>query len=121
MINLPKWRLTHPFPAFYDSESGSAIEQTAKVYGAMQELIEDYNAFTESIEKQINEFTAETKEDQETFRTSLRQEFQDFIDTVELKLAGIDLTSIAELERRVTALEQGGITPAYPEGEEVAF
>lgn len=121
MINLPKWRLTSKYPAFLDSESGTAIEQTAKVYGAMQELIDEYNAFVQEMETRINEFESTTNEDLETFKTSMRQEFQDFIDTVDMKLAGIDLTTIAELERRITALEQGGTTPAYPDGEEVEF
>ena len=87
----------------------------------MQELINENNAFAGEMETKINEFTAETTEELELFKTSMRQEFQDFIDTVDMKLAGIDLTTIAELERRITALEQGGTTPAYPEGEEVAF
>lgn len=120
MINLPKWRLTNPFPAFLDSESGTAIEQTAKVYGAMQTLIDEYNAFAESVEKQINEFTAETEADQKVFETALRQEFQDFIDTIDMKLATME-TTLASIEARLSALEQGGATASYPEGEEVAF
>ena len=90
MINLPKWRLTHPFPAFLDGESGTVIEQTAKVYAAMQQLIDEYNAFVESVNTQLAEFTATTKEEQEVFATALRQEFQDFIDVVDLKLATMD-------------------------------
>ena len=87
MLNLPKWRLTNPFPSFLDSESGTAIEQTAKVYAAMQQLIDEYNAFVDSVTAQINEFTATTKADHEEFETALRQEFQDFIDTVDLKMS----------------------------------
>ena len=52
MRQLPNWVLTNPFPAFYDSESGSAIEQTAKVYKAMQEL----NETIKSIDKDNEEF-----------------------------------------------------------------
>lgn len=104
MNNLPKWILTNPFPAFHDVESGTAIEQTAKVYGAMQSLIDEYNAFVESTEAKINEFTADTEADQKVFETSLRQEFQDFIDTVTLKLVGYDgsLSDFEELISRKT-------------------
>ncbi len=90
MINLPNWRLTSRFPAFLDSESGTAIEMTSKVYGAMQELINEYNAFATEMEQKINDFEFTTKEDIETFKTSMRQEFQDFIDVVELKLEGYE-------------------------------
>lgn len=89
MINLPNWRLTSKYPAFYDSESGSSIEQTAKVYAAMQELIKEYNQFVEDTNKNINEFVGETNEDFEVFASALRQEFQDFIDIVDLKLKDI--------------------------------
>ena len=44
---LPKWVLTNKLPAFYDMESGTAIEQTAKIYGAMQGMIKDYEKFAE--------------------------------------------------------------------------
>jgi len=87
---LPHWRLTDPHPAFYDTESGSAIEQTAKVYAAMNELIKEYNAFVDSINTKITEYTAAEADDKELWRKSIRQEFQDFIDIVDLKVREID-------------------------------
>ena len=90
MLQLPKWVLTNKRPAFYDDESVTSIEMTAKLYGAMQTLIEEYNAFAETMEKTINDFMADVNADQETFKIAMRQEFQDFIDTVDLRLQKVE-------------------------------
>lgn len=46
---LPHWVVNDNRPAFYDTESATAIEQTAKLYGAMSEVIDEVN-------KKIEEF-----------------------------------------------------------------
>ena len=86
MNRLPHWVLTSKRPAFYDSESGSSIEQTAKVYGAMNELIDEYNKFVDNVNKNIDDFEKGIINDNEVFAVGLRQEFQDFIDVIELKM-----------------------------------
>lgn len=53
---LPNWVLTKNYPAFYDTESVTAIEMVAKLYGAMQELITDYNKFIDDINQGIEDF-----------------------------------------------------------------
>ena len=84
-IKLPRWAVADTFPAFHDTESLSAIEMTARLYGAMNKLIEDYNKFIETIENSINEFTGNHENDFEVYKTALRQEFQDFIDVIRLR------------------------------------
>lgn len=86
MERLPHWILTNKFPAFYDSESATAIEQTAKVYGAMNELIESYNKFVDTFNETNEAFQNEVAEETQLFASGLRQEFQDFIDVVGLKM-----------------------------------
>lgn len=83
---LPIWKMTNTLPAFNDMESASAIEQTYKVYQKMQDLINNYNEFATTINNQIEEFTSKYNEDIGVFTTSFRQEFQDFIDVVDLKI-----------------------------------
>lgn len=93
MIELmPKWVLENTTPSFYDKDSLTVIEATAKLYGKMNELITEYNKFADDVNAKIEAFTAEIRDEQLVFATALRQEFQDFIDTVELKLesAGVD-------------------------------
>lgn len=87
---LPHWVLTDKFPAFYDSDSKTAIEQTARVYAAMQTLIAECNSFVDSVNQHITDFENGAKKDYEVFTTELRQEFQDFIDVIELKIQSQD-------------------------------
>ena len=86
MIQLPRWVLTSKNPAFYESESATSIEMVAKLYGAMQTLIDEYNGFAERTEQAINSFMTDATADRETFEVAMRQEFQDFIDVVELRI-----------------------------------
>ena len=86
MIKLPHWVITDKLPALYDHESGTAIEQTAKIYGAMNQLIDEYNQFVDHINETIETFIKERNGDYEVFKVAIRQEFQDFIDKVDLKM-----------------------------------
>lgn len=88
--SLPPWALTNPNPAFYSSESGSVIEQTAKMYAKVNELVAEYNSFTENVNTIIKDFTTATTKNLEAFEVALRQEFQDFIDVVNLKILDQD-------------------------------
>ena len=90
MIRLPKWVLTNPRPSIYDSESATAIEMTAKLYGAMSELVDEYNLFTDKVNAEIEKFEKSTDADIELFKVSIRQEFEDFIGIVEMKLSDQD-------------------------------
>lgn len=92
MRKLPKWCITDTFPSLYDNESATAIEQTAKLYGAVNDMIDEYNAWVDKINNTIEEFINDTNADYETFKVALRQEFQDFIDVVDLKLRSQDST-----------------------------
>lgn len=89
---LPNWVLTNKYPANYDSESATVIEQTAKLYGAMNELIEEFNKYIDGTNSTIEEFITTTNSDLETFKVGLRQEFQDFINVVDLKLMSVEDT-----------------------------
>lgn len=86
MLQLPIWNFTNIIPSFNDLESGTAIEMTAKVYGAMRDLIDEYNKFVENTNKEISEFETSSTKNYEEFAIGLRQEFQDFIDIINLKV-----------------------------------
>lgn len=88
---LPIWTLTKGLPAFNDAESATVIEQTYKIYKAMNELITEYNAFAESVNKKILDHENKYNDDMEVFTTSLRQEFQDFIGEIDLKVRALEL------------------------------
>ena len=76
---LPKWVLANPFPAIHDFESLTAIEQTARIYGAMNSLITEYNNFADQVNKQISEFTGAEKEAREEFELEITKTVNEFM------------------------------------------
>ena len=96
---LPYWVLVEKFPAFNDLESLTAIEQTARIYGKMNELIESYNKYVEEINNTINEFELEKNEDVKTFICSITTLTHDYINSVDMKIAHQD-RKLAEVYER---------------------
>lgn len=107
MKKLPHWCITDKHPALYDTESATAIEMTAKLYGAMNELISDYNKFVDGINENIDDFEKGILKDAEEFRVAMRQEFEDFIDVVELKLQSQDKEIADAIKYMKNNLEEG--------------
>lgn len=79
MNALPKWVLANPFPAIHDFESLSVIEQTARIYGAMNSLIEEYNKFADSVNKQLSTFTESEQKSREEFEAEITKVMREFV------------------------------------------
>lgn len=99
---LPKWYLHGNRPTFYDADSVTMLELASTLHGSMNTLIEDYNHFVDNVNNTITEFINATEKDQEVFQVAIRQEFQDFIDIVNLKYSEMELV----LNNTITNLEK---------------
>lgn len=99
---LPKWVVANKYPAFYDMESMTAIEQTARLYGAVQDLIGSFNTFVSLVDSDLSSFSEEYKHNNEVHEVSVRQLIQDFIDNVETALQ-LQSSKIASVENSLTA------------------
>lgn len=111
MRELPAWVLTDKYPAFYDMESGSAIEQTAKVYSAMSNLIKEYNEFVKDIELKVEAYRDGIINSEEEFKECMQKCLKNHIDTIDIMMGRqnkeIDEAIIfmkAELTKSVTDL-----------------
>lgn len=104
MKQLPNWVLTNPFPAFYDSESGSAIEQTAKVYKAMQELIKEHNTFIE----QLNETIKNIDSDNAKFKECITELVENYIKLIDEKMIQQDLLITENFEEGIKNVIDSG-------------
>lgn len=95
---LPKWAIVTPFPSIYDFESVTAIQQTARVYGAMNQMISEYNNFAEAINKEIVEFIGSSETEISNFKDSIekriRCKFED-MDAAFAKMK-VDVTNHAD-------------------------
>lgn len=72
---LPKWVLPPTLPSVYDCESFTALEMVSKLYGAVNELINEYNKTVE----QVNGFQNEEKAAREKFETDLTKVIREFM------------------------------------------
>lgn len=85
--NLPNWCLTNKYPSFHDTESATVLEETSKIYGKMQDLVNDYNLFANEVNNKIAEFTTSTNEDQECFKTEITKLIENYIESIDMKVA----------------------------------
>ena len=84
--HLPHWVLTDPQPAFYDCESATAVQQTAKIYAKMQELITLYNEFTNQVNRYITEFEDGIIKDFNCFQNCIIKTMNDYIESIDTKI-----------------------------------
>lgn len=127
---LPHWCLTDNHPAFYDMESGTAIEQTAKLYGAMQTLIAEYNDTIDKMNAHITEYENGINNSFECFKSSMIETMNNFVDAANIMFDNQNLkiqesidymtTNITELAMNVMngLIENGKITVALSYNEE---
>lgn len=83
---LPHWCLTGTRPAFYDTESATAVEQTAKLYGVINEIIDGYNKTVDELNTTITEFIESTNNDQEEFKEHIDKIVHDYIEMLDEKI-----------------------------------
>lgn len=83
---LPIWTLNEKHPAFFDSESLTAIEQTARVYGKMQELVDSYNSFAADVNETIHDWNNNIISNYNDFRAKIEKITENYIKCVDLKL-----------------------------------
>ena len=88
MKEFPKFKVKDTDSTFYDADSVTMLEVASKLYGKMNEIIVAFNDLSEFVNKSLLEFSVAHAEEVQTFETAMRQEFQDFIDTVDLKIQG---------------------------------
>lgn len=83
---LPKWSITDKWPAVYDSESATAIEMTAKLYAAMQEMIKEDNSYADEVNKIIEEFINSSNTNFEELKNCIKTAMDNHIQCIDTKM-----------------------------------
>lgn len=109
---LPRWNLNPNRSSFYDRDSGTLLELAAKLHSSMNELIDDYNKIIGDINEKLSKFEQYSTADRELFETGLRQEFQDFIDTIDLKIQHIETNGSSDITIDDTLTIEGAAADA---------
>lgn len=98
MNNLPKWFLANPFPAVHDFESLTVLEQTARLFGVVNELITEYN---ETVE-QLKTYTQQETENREDFETKITKVMKEFMCSMESYLkTNLHETAATEIQKLI--------------------
>lgn len=97
---LPNWVLTNLQSAFYDSESGTVLQQMSRVYSKIEELIATYNEFVCEINRYIKEFEDGIIQDFECFKNCIIKTVNDYIETIDTKINLQDLKISEAIERQ---------------------
>lgn len=71
--DLPHWVLTDEHVAFYDTESLTAIKMVARMYAKMQELVNDYNHFTQELDRELKDFECGIRCDFSEFKDNINK------------------------------------------------
>ena len=101
---LPNWVLTNLQSAFYDSESGTVLQQMSRVYSKIEELIATYNEFAKDITRYIKEFEDGLICDFECFKNCIIKTVNDYIETIDTKINLQDLKISEAIERQDRAI-----------------
>lgn len=111
---LPPWVETGLQPAFYDLESGTVLQQTARMYAKVRELTEAFNQFSEDVSTEINNFEHETNTEIERFEGVINdtveeyiQKFNDLHDYVEDYFDNLDVQQ--EINNKLDEMVEDGV------------
>lgn len=77
---LPPWVETGIQPAFYDKESGTVLQQTARMYAKVNQLTEAYNTFTTNLLNRQDEFETNLTDRQDEFESDINETVDDYIE-----------------------------------------
>lgn len=101
---LPYWVLTDLQPAFYDSESGTVLQQLSRMYPKIQEIIDRYNDFVRDVNRYIEEFETGIIKDFECFKNCITKTMEDYITSIDMKVNIQDSTIAEAIERQDKAI-----------------
>ena len=77
---LPPWAETGFQPAFYDVESGTVLQQTARMYDKVNQLIRLFNEFSETVTNEVNAFEQNVNDNIEQFEHDVNETVADYIE-----------------------------------------
>lgn len=85
---LPPWAETGLQPAFYDVESGTVLQQTARMYNKVNQLTRLFNEFSEATSEEVNAFEREVNETVDDYIekfTALKDYVEDYFENLDVQ------------------------------------
>ena len=95
MQPLPEWVLPPTMPSIYESESFTAMEAVARLYGATKQLIDEYNEFTVALQKEVDEFQSSSSAEITSFKEEVERRLACKFNDIDAKLQAAKLCTEA--------------------------
>lgn len=97
MQPLPKWVLPPTMPSIYESESFTAMEAVARLYGATKQLIDEYNEFAAAMQREVDDFEGSSSAEIESFKAAMERRLACKFNELDAKIraAKTELTQFA--------------------------
>lgn len=99
--NLPNWCIPDSSPAFYDTDSKSVLDQTAKLYGIIKKLVADYNDYAKELDTGMDDLESEVKKLQTELEERITKLIHDYIRMLDDKVKNQDLV----IEENITYIK----------------
>ena len=100
---LPPWAETGLQPAFYDVESGTVLQQTARMYNKVNQLTRLFNEFSEATSEEVNAFEREVNDTVAEYIekfTELKDFVDDYFDNLDVQ---------EEINNKLDAMVEDGV------------
>lgn len=83
---LPHWVISDNHPAFYDTESLSAVKMVARLYSKIEELICNYNTYARRLSNYLEDFENGIIKDFKCFKECITNLQNEYIKTIDIKI-----------------------------------
>lgn len=100
MRDLPKWCFPITLPAVHDLQSGTALEMVSTVYGAVKDLIAEYNQFVENLTKEIADFKGVNTTEIQNFVNGIETNISNKFQALDQKFASLRTELLRELNNK---------------------
>lgn len=101
---LPRWVLPPTMPSVYDTESATTLEMVAKCYGAMRELMGDYNKFADQINEEIRQLVTGNTAEIDNFKKYVEQRLICKFNELDTKYAMIKTEMLQYSDEKVSEI-----------------
>lgn len=115
---LPNWAYLDSRYAFSDTESATAVEQTAKLYKKIQELITTWNTFELDFRNELDSFKKEITDKETCFEDNMVTLIHNYIHQIDDTIAKQNLF-VEDVKNNMIEVARGIVDEMFANGEVV--
>lgn len=107
LSKLPHWIYTDLRPAFYETESLTAVEMVARLYKHIQEHTDKLNEYCHDVDTFVADYKEFMEKDIEAFKIAIEQKHEDFTEVLNTRYESLELLC-KDIAYIIKDLNEGG-------------